>query len=78
MAASTDPKDLEPFTRNHILLHKPNLNTAFDAIDDQEINSRKRYPLYKIALVNKFWNYSMPNTKKQVDQGNKKHTYIHT
>ena len=51
---SAGPNDQEALTPNHILIHRPNLNAPFDAVEDKEINSRKRYRQAQ-ALVNMFW-----------------------
>ncbi|CAB4022425.1 hypothetical protein AC249_AIPGENE7361, partial, partial [Paramuricea clavata] len=52
---SSDPLDLEALTPNHILIHRPNLNSPFDVVSDCEINSRKKYRQAQV-LANMFWN----------------------
>jgi hypothetical protein len=52
---SSDPLDLEALTPNHILIHRPNLNSPFDVVSDREINSRKKYRQAQV-LANMFWN----------------------
>ena len=53
--ASCDSLDLKVFTPNHILIHRPNLNTPHDVVLDWEINSRKKYRQAQV-LANSFWN----------------------
>ena len=54
-APSSDPLDLEALTPNHILIYRPNLNSPFDVVAEQEVNSRKKYRRAQ-ALANMFWN----------------------
>ena len=54
-AVSSDPLDLEGLTPNHILIYRPNLNSPFDVVTKQEVNSKKKYRRAQ-ALANMFWN----------------------
>ena len=53
--ASLDPLDFEALTPNHILIYRPNLNSPFEVVAEQEANSRKKYQQAQ-ALATMFWN----------------------
>jgi hypothetical protein len=53
-SVSSDPLDLEALTPNHILIHRPHVNSPFDVVSDRKINSRKKYRQAQV-LANMFW-----------------------